>query len=470
MKNKFYKVEILGIVLALCVTAGGCLRHQKQAPDNFTVIRLWHAYNAYAKDVFDSKVAEFNETAGAEQGIVVEAYGYGSSEELYYALRESACKIIGSEPLPDIFSAYPDNACELDSMAPLAELERYFTEEEFSEYRPEFLKEGIWEQGASPKMIPISKSTELLFVNWTDFKRFSEAAGITEECFKTWEGLLRASEEYYKWSGGKPFLGINRESDFAVLAAAQKGEIPYELTDGTIRWNYSEETAKDVWEAFYVPHMKEWYKSKVYNQDGVKSGELLAYIGSSAGASYFPAEVIVNEGNSYPIQCRVFPFPVMAGGMSYLTQRGANMAIFASEPSREEAAASFLKWFTSSEENLDFALSTGYLPVKTQAFNLLLERFSSMTMEEAMEKSLQAAFLGMERGEFYSRITFPGSFELSRLFRQSLPEKTELDLEEMSVRLSRGETQEALLREYLSDENFIHWYESFKTKANEEIK
>lgn len=456
--------------MALCVSAGGCSKHQKQAPDDFTVVRLWHAYNAYAKDVFDSKVAEFNETKGAEQGIVVEASGYGSSEELYYALRESAGKIIGSEPLPDLFSAYPDNACELDSMAPLAELDQYFTEEELKEYRPEFLKEGIWEQGASPKMIPISKSTELLFVNWTDFKQFSKSTGITEECFQTWEGLLKASEDYNKWSGGKSFLGINRESDFAVLTAAQMGEIPYELADGASRWNYSAETAKRVWEVFYVPHMKGLYKSKVYNQDGIKSGELLAYVGSSAGVSYFPKEVIVNEGKSYPIECRVFPFPVMAGGAPYLTQRGANMAIFASEPSRERAAASFLKWFTSSEENLDFALSTGYLPVKTEAFGLLLERLPAMPMEDATEKSLQAAFLGMERGDFYSRTTYPGSFGLSRLFRESLPDKTELDLEEMAARMDRGEKQDALLREYLSDENFNNWYESFKTKANEELK
>ena len=30
-----------------------------------------------------------------------------------------------------------------------------------------------------------------------------------------------------------------------------------------------------------------WYESRVYNQDGVKSGKMIAYIGSSAGAGFF---------------------------------------------------------------------------------------------------------------------------------------------------------------------------------------
>ena len=87
--------------------------------------------------------------------------GYGSSEELEDVLYASANHVIGSEPLPDIFASYPDNAYRLDKIAPLVSLDQYFTEEEREKYRPEFLEEGVWDASGGFKMIPVSKSTEL---------------------------------------------------------------------------------------------------------------------------------------------------------------------------------------------------------------------------------------------------------------------------------------------------------------------
>ena len=79
---------------------------------------------------------EFNETVGMEQGIIVEPVGYGSSNELDDVLYASASRVIGSDPLPDIFSSYPDSAYRLDGIVPLVHLDDYFSEEELAAYRP----------------------------------------------------------------------------------------------------------------------------------------------------------------------------------------------------------------------------------------------------------------------------------------------------------------------------------------------
>ncbi len=123
------------------------LRPGKQAcagSEKPTVITVWHAYNAFAKTIFDEKVTEFNETKGLELGIVVDAYGFGSSGELDDALFNSANEIIGSDPLPNVFTAYPDSAYRLDQLAPLVEMEEYYSAEELGRYRAEFLSEGVW--------------------------------------------------------------------------------------------------------------------------------------------------------------------------------------------------------------------------------------------------------------------------------------------------------------------------------------
>ena len=71
--------------------------------------------------------------------------------------------------------------------------------------------------------------------------------------------------------GAVRFLGMNAFNDFAALSAAQLGEGIRWTQDGP-EFNYSRDTARRVWDAYYVPHIKGWYESRTYNQDGIKSG------------------------------------------------------------------------------------------------------------------------------------------------------------------------------------------------------
>ena len=175
-KYRVLAIMLLGVLLG----GAGCAGRESLVldPKSPTVITMWHAYNAVAKAQFDDLVMEFNETVGMEQGIVLDAVGYGSSEELEDVLYASANHVIGSDPLPDIFASYPDNAYRLDKIAPLVSLDQYFTEEEREKYRPEFLEEGVWDASGGFKMIPVSKSTELLYLNRTDWDRFGSAADL----------------------------------------------------------------------------------------------------------------------------------------------------------------------------------------------------------------------------------------------------------------------------------------------------
>lgn len=452
---------LLFAMLCLC----GCSKKEDRGlnPDSPTVITIWHAYNAVAKAQFDEQVMEFNETVGLEQGIVVDAVGYGTSEELEDVLYASANRVIGSEPLPDIFASYPDNAYRLDKITPLVCLDEYFTEEELKAYRPEFLEEGIWDASGSCKMVPVSKSTELLYLNQTEWDRFSRETGAGMDLLGTWEGLSEAASLYYEWSGGSPFLGMNAYNDFAVLTGAQLGAQVYQEKNGSVVFAYPEEIARKVWDAYYVPHIRGWYESSIYNQDGIKSGKLLAYIGSSAGAGFFPKEVIEDENQSHPIQCQSLPYPTFEGGEAYMTQRGANMAVFRSDTVHEYASALFLKWFTQPEQNIRFAVSTGYLPVKKKALESVSELMGQVSDSENVEmvrSSLATSLEAMDERLFYIRKPFEGSYEMTQVFAASLEKKASDDLHELKRRVESGEDRGSVESELLKEERFEHWYKA----------
>ena len=311
-------------------------------------------------------------------------------------------------------------------------------------------------------MIPVAKSTEILYLNETDWETFAGDTGADKEMLKTWEGLAQAAGMYYEWSGGSPFLGMNAFNDFASLTAAQLGEGIRWTQDGS-EFNYSRDTARRVWDAYYVPHIKGWYESRTYNQDGIKSGRLMAYIGSSAGAGFFPQVVIEDEKQSHPISCKSYAYPVFQDGTPYMGQRGANMAVFASDESHQQAAVRFLKWFTEPEQNIRFAVATGYLPVQEKALESvsdLVSHVESRDNVQAVEQSIGTSLTALKNHNVYVRETFGGSYDMDQIFSTSLENCVNVDLETLKQRMEKGEGRESVERELLDEEHFNHWYET----------
>lgn len=70
-------------------------------------------------------------------------------------------------------------------------------------------------------------------------------------------------------------------------------------------------------------------------------------------------------------------------------QRGAGMSVIKSSPEKAYAAAVFLKWFTSPENNMRFVSSTGYLPVTKAAFGEIMSQEIQQTSDDNIKKLLK---------------------------------------------------------------------------------
>lgn len=473
---------IFMVFILISVSSSGCgsMREPILPPKKPVVVTFWHSYNNFAKSVIDEMILEFNDTIGSEKGIIIDAYGYGEQKKLEEALYNSANKVMGAEVMPDMFISYPDNARRIDEYAPLVDLTRYFSEEELGAYRTEFLEEGIFGEGEPPRMIPVAKSTEFVFVNATDWKKFASENGRSgseeelEATFSSWERIVEAAQQYYQWSGGKPMLGINLNNDIMYVTASQLGEAPFEFAGGKISFRYGRDTAKKIWDTCYVPHIKGWFESVFYNQDAIKSGRLIAYIGSSAGSGYFPSNVTIDAKNCYPIDCSVVSYPAFNETKRYMAQRGANIAIVKSDEVREYAAAEFVKWFTSEEQSIKFAVSTGYIPVTNKALeskDKIYERISvGEDNKEALNKSVATALRAVETREFVAKRPFKNSYEINSVFNNSIFKKIESDLKEKNRRISNGESEQDVIQQLCGEENFDVWYNSLVRDIETSLK
>ena len=103
-------------------------------------------------------------------------------------------------------------------------------------------------------------------------------------------------------------------------------------------------------------------------------------------------------------------------------QRGAGMCIIKSTKEKEHQAATFLKWFTSPENNLRFVTSTGYLPVTAEAFGEIMSREIESMPDQNIKKLLSTCKVMQKEYEFCIPPLFEGVDQLQGQYEDRFKE------------------------------------------------
>lgn len=464
-------VCLFGCSVFLFVT--GCVGTNQDneilSPDQPVTITVWHYYNGLIKEQFDSLVSEFNETIGADKGIVVNASSYGDVEHLANEVFAAANQVKDAQAMPDIFASYADNAWRINQITELVSLDEYFSADELSAFRMEFLEEGKFVDDGKYYIVPIAKASENLFVNKTLWEPFAAKHNFSEIDLLYWESLAEVAAIYYEETG-MGFFGIDANANYMIQAAKQLGDNIYYLDEqGQASLEISNELADHIWKYFYEPYIRGHYvKSGRFSSDDARTGSVLAYTGSTAGAGYFPQEITINDNEIFQIEPLVLPYPYFREGEPYAVQQGAGMCISRSEPKSELAAYQFLKWFTLSEQNIDFAVSTGYFPVRQNDLTIdkLLSAYDTANKDvSAIRSSIVATSKMFEEYTLHNNKPFNGSYELRNLLERHLFEKIVSDLELIQKRVELGEDREAVIDDLISKDNQDLWVKQLHEDA-----
>ena len=452
-------------MLGLCTA---CSSNDVLDPDNPTPITVWTYYSGSQMQAFDSIVEEFNLTRGKEIGVVVEAETKGSIGALMEAINASANKEVGSEQLPNIMSGYLDMAYDLEKKGLLADLDEYFSPKEISEYVDGYIEEGYFGEGNGLKVLPVLKSSEVLVINKTDWDKFANETGISFDTLSTWEGITQTAEKYYNWCG-KAFFGRDSDANYLIIGSKQLGAEIFEVTNGELKLNIDKNVMKKLWDNFYVPYIKgHFIKNGKFRSDDAKTGDLIAWVGSTASAVYLPKEVVVDETTSYPMEVVVLPLPNFENTESYAVQQGAGMMVTKSEKVYEYASAEFLKWITDTDVNVEFALNASYAPVKKEANNIenikAIMKKSNIEISDAVKDTMEVLVKQATTYNMFTSKPFNNASEARNLLGKVLVDKAVKDKEEIDKLISEGKTREEAVNLYNTQENFEKWLENLKTE------
>lgn len=472
MKKNILLLFTLAIII--CVTSLiGCTSATNEAAllnaNDPITITIWHYYNGQVKDRFDSLVEKFNETTGLDKGIIVDARSLGDINQLEEAVYSSASNAMGSKPLPNIFMSYPSNAYRVDKVSELVDLERFFSQEELERYRSEFLEEGYFGKDNKLKIIPIAKSTEILFLNKTLWDDFSAKTGIHIESLKTWQGVVETAK-IYKNHTGKAFIGIDANANYMLVSSMQLGNEIYSYKEDTASFNLTKDVAKTIWDNYYIPYINGYFeKNGRFSSDDAKTGDVLGYIGSTSSSAYFPKEITLAQNELLKVEPLTLPYPVFENGRPYAVQQGAGMCITKSDIFHEYASALFLKWFTEPEQNVEFSVSTGYFPVLDESLKkeVLIEQVEKLkSSDNTITSVIESTDYMLKNYTLYSNKPFHNSYESRKLLEDNLSSKVSNDLDLLDKRVKNGESRELVIESLTSSVEFENWYNKIVSESS----
>lgn len=391
---------LTGLVLLSCA---GCAAAPKKE-ETPTTITVWHVYGGQTDSPLNDLIDKFNQTVGKEQQINVQVTSVSNTNTIHELVLAAANGEPGAPELPDLFVSYPKTVMALPDDSILVDYRDYFSEEELSAFLPAFVEEGTVNDRLV--VLPVAKSTEIMYINQTIFDRFSQATGVTIENLDTWEGLFQAAETYAAWTDAQtPDIPGDAKSMFVhdyyfnyfQVGAESLGEDFFQGDE--LAFGPAFQTA---WEPLARAALQGgvWLKGG-YATEPIRTGDSIVSVASSASILYYSDVVTYPDNTSEEITIISRPCPVFENGEKLVMQRGAGFCTVRSTPEREWAAVTFLKWLTEPEHNVEFVTQAGYMPVTWAAFENQLPK-AIEGLENPKYASLYQAYLDTQANyEFY---------------------------------------------------------------------
>jgi multiple sugar transport system substrate-binding protein len=374
---KKFLVLILSILLVFAL--GGCYGSSDDVvtedvvvldalPDEEISITFWHIYGQGKSALLDRLIAEFEEIY---PNITVESISQGS----YGDLKSKTISSISAGNTPDLLVGYPDHFAEYLNGRAIIPLDSFVESETWGVDLTDFIDSYVEEnqQYADGKMysMPYSKSTEMMVYNKTVF----DANGITLPTDRavTWEELEVYADTIVGSGDMQCEYLINYDSSANLfITASRQWDAAYTNLDGEVlidnpntltMLNYLDSLFEDNTLALPLA----WDES--YGSANFLKGDVCATVGSTAGIAY-NVPLPGNEGKFGEFELGILPIPQHEDGVGSVMQQGPNVAIMADTSDAERLASWLLiKHLTSTEATAQWAIDTGYLPVRYSAYN-----------------------------------------------------------------------------------------------------
>ena len=360
------RVRLFSAALTLLFTVAMllALTADKSQAANPTVITFWHAMSKNRGETINNLVARFN-SLNPDIKVVPKFIGAkGGHGNDYNALYTNILENLAKQTPPDVAQVYENwttQFIEIDALTPVEDffngpngLDQYSV----GDFVDVFRQANTFTDNSGKNRIytlPFNKSIYVLYYNRSVFKSLN----LTPP--KTWEELRKDAKIIAK-KKGIPGLAFSPSVDIFGHYLYTNGGT-YITPEGKVNFG-GERGIRDVNYWVNLVHTDRSAKATFDAKKEFASGKAGMYMETTSNISGFEKSKGLNFG--------VMPIPT--GTTKAYQFAGTNLAIFKRPESetgdanaRQMAAWKFIRFMTSPDITTDFAISTGYLPVRKSA-------------------------------------------------------------------------------------------------------
>ena len=80
-------------------------------------------------------------------------------------------------------------------------------------------------------------------------------------------------------------------ANYLLIGAKELGCTIFDVQNGKMTLDFDKNVIRKLWDNYYVPFVKGWFAAiGRFRSDDIKVGNVLAYVGSTSSATFFPAQ------------------------------------------------------------------------------------------------------------------------------------------------------------------------------------
>ena len=440
-------------------------------------VRFWHCYEGEQGVILQELVDTYNATEGAEKGYRVVAQYRGSLDQLSDRLEKSIWKNLDASELPNMITVSEDAAYTAHRFGVTASAEMFLSDSVLEEYVDGFLDGGRFTSDGDTVIFPLTKTTELVFINKTLWNEFIAAnPEITARGLKTWTDLAAMASVFYTWTDGLtpqtpgdglPLMAIESVESFLFTISEQLMPSLIQAGHKEIKLNLNQESLRQIWNFYYPCVVKgEISLSRQSCCDQVEYGEVLCYIGSTSSITQFPKRYMDRMHNQYQLtELMVSQYPTYTTDRNVVPQTGNGVIVLSGTKKMDEASYDFLNWLCHNEDLLSFCMVDCSLPPLTEL--LIGAQRDAMVRDYAdsadlTERNMAYAVSIAYDQVFYNRPYSPVGFPDSAAFKQEM-EKTLISLAQQGryqylTYIEEGLSPERAFQKVHTEDAFLEWY------------
>lgn len=371
-------------------------------------------------------VDEFNSTEGASRGIIIEVKNFQSNSDINGV---------------DLVCADYDTIYNLGITGNIADISDYYSSLELGNT---FFKQSLEINTLSGlRAIPLSTDINVFAINQNLWNDFATQNSLDISSLSTWDSVLSVADTYLEYSNGDPLLNIDDNYNMAIEISYQMNLPLAQASQEGAVINLNNDNMLGVWNSICVPQIKGLYISEVTP----------TFDDTSTVITYCPLSEVPNDDNILVISA-----PYVTDGINAHLLDVTALAVNSTDENTIYAGVQFIKWISSNENELEYALNSKTVP--TNIDNLKLEDIQTALSTGEYNVNSTGELVGLSilnDCQCFKISAFDNVSNLKDIFNTKFNKTSSSDL--VAKKRANGVLEDKIYEDILDSTSFQTWYE-----------